>query len=91
MVLASVRNLDKTKTLPAAYLNVADMLNHAGLLMTEEAVRVAEGLWGQKERANGVAEGGATPLGDDRRRESRTPLRRARSPPRRLSRHAKRR
>lgn len=47
-VLASVRNLDKTKVLPAAYLNVGDMMNHAGLLMTEEAVRVAEQLWGRK-------------------------------------------
>jgi hypothetical protein len=48
MVLASVRNLDRTKALPAAYLNVADMMNHAGLLMTEDALRVAEGLWGRK-------------------------------------------
>lgn len=54
MVLASVRNLDKTKTLPAAYLNVVDMMNHAGLLMTEEAVRIAEKLWGKKEGADGV-------------------------------------
>jgi large subunit ribosomal protein L4 len=54
MVLASVRNLDKTKMLPAAYLNVVDMMNHAGLLMTEEAVRVAEKLWGKKEETNGV-------------------------------------
>jgi large subunit ribosomal protein L4 len=54
MVLASVRNLDKTKMLPAAYLNVVDMMNHAGLLMTEEAVRVAEKLWGKKEGATGV-------------------------------------
>jgi hypothetical protein len=53
-VLASVRNLDKTKTIPAAYLNVVDMMNHAGLLMTEEAVRVAEKLWGKKEGADGV-------------------------------------
>lgn len=49
-VLASARNLQKTKVLPAAYLNVADMLNHRHLLMTEEAVKVAEGLWGQKEK-----------------------------------------
>jgi len=47
-ILASVRNLMKTKTLPAAYLNVADMMNHQGLLITEEAVRIAEGLWGLK-------------------------------------------
>jgi large subunit ribosomal protein L4 len=53
-ILASVRNLDKTKTIPAAYLNVVDMMNHAGLLMTEDAVRVAEKLWGKKEATNGV-------------------------------------
>ena len=47
-VLASARNLERTKVLPAAYLNVVDMLNHRDLLMTEEAVRVTEGLWGQK-------------------------------------------
>jgi large subunit ribosomal protein L4 len=57
MVLASVRNLDKTKMLPAAYLNVVDMMNHAGLLMTEEAVRVAEKLWGKKEETNGARPG----------------------------------
>jgi large subunit ribosomal protein L4 len=50
-VLASARNLQKTKVLPAAYLNVADMMNHRHLLMTEEAVKVAEGLWGQKQAA----------------------------------------
>lgn len=54
-VIASVRNLERTKALPAAYLNVMDMLNHAGLMMTEEAIRVAEGLWGQKERVDGIA------------------------------------
>ncbi len=47
-VLASARNLEKTKVLPAAYLNVVDMMDHAGVLMTEEAVRVAERLWGRK-------------------------------------------
>lgn len=55
MVAASVRNLAKAKALPAAYLNVLDMMNHSGLLMTEDAVRVAEGLWGQKDRVDGVA------------------------------------
>jgi len=51
-VLASARNLHKTKVLPAAYLNVGDMLNHAHVLMTEEAVKIAEGLWGSR-RADG--------------------------------------
>lgn len=49
MVLASTRNLQKTKTLPAAYLNVMDMLNHQGMLITEEAVKIAEGLWAVKK------------------------------------------
>ena len=44
-VLASTRNLHKTKVLPARYLNVGDMLNHQSLLMTEDAVRIAESLW----------------------------------------------
>jgi len=44
-VLASTRNLHRTKVLPARYLNVGDMLNHQSLLMTEDAVRIAESLW----------------------------------------------
>ena len=59
-VLTSARNLQKTKVLPAAYLNVLDMLNHQSLLMTESAVRVAEGLWGRK-RAQPVPEAEAAP------------------------------
>ena len=51
MILASVRNMHKTRMLPAAYLNVVDMLNHAGVLMTVDAVKVAERLWGKKEAA----------------------------------------
>ncbi len=54
-VLASARNLQKTKVLPAAYLNVADMLNHRHVLMTEEAIKVAEGLWGRKRAAPAAA------------------------------------
>jgi len=47
-LLASLRNLPKTKTLPAAYLNVVDMMNHQSILMTEDAVRIAEQLWAVK-------------------------------------------
>jgi large subunit ribosomal protein L4 len=43
---ASARNLDGVRLLPAAYLNVADLLAAQGLLMTVEAVGVAESLWG---------------------------------------------
>jgi large subunit ribosomal protein L4 len=46
LVKSSVRNLPRTDWLPAAYLNVGDLLAHQGLVMTEEAVRAAEALWG---------------------------------------------
>jgi large subunit ribosomal protein L4 len=45
-LLLSSRNLPGAKALPADYLNVADLLSHHGLLMTEEAVRRAEAIWG---------------------------------------------
>ena len=45
-VKASARNLEKVSLLPAAYLNVADMLASQGLIMTVDAVRGAEALWG---------------------------------------------
>lgn len=45
-VKRSVSNLEKVMWLPAAYLNVLDLLSHRSLLMTEEAVRVAEAYWG---------------------------------------------
>jgi large subunit ribosomal protein L4 len=45
-VRVSARNLQKTKVLPAGYLNVVDLLTHRDLLLTEEAVRRVEGLWG---------------------------------------------
>ena len=45
-VKASARNLEKVCLLPAAYLNVVDMLASQGLIMTVDAVRGAEALWG---------------------------------------------
>lgn len=42
----SARNIDKVSMLPAAYLNVVDLLSSQGLLMTVDAVRGAEALWG---------------------------------------------
>jgi large subunit ribosomal protein L4 len=45
-VKASVKNLPTVNLLPAAYLNVADMLAAQGLLMTVDAVRGAEAMWG---------------------------------------------
>lgn len=45
-VKQSAHNLERVKCLPASYLNVGDLLSYRGLLMTVEAVRVAEALWG---------------------------------------------
>ena len=53
-VFLSVRTLERKKCLPAAYLNVVDLLHHRYLVMTEAAVRKAEELWGEardRERA----------------------------------------
>ncbi len=46
-VVRSARNLQGIKTLPAALLNVADLLSHRVLIMTVPAVRRAEQLWGE--------------------------------------------
>jgi len=54
-VKASAHNLQKVTLLPAAYLNVADMLSSHGLLMTVEAVRSAEALWGGERATTRVA------------------------------------
>jgi ribosomal protein L4 len=45
-VKASIRNIEKVNVVPAAYLNVGDMLSSQALLMTVDAVRGAEALWG---------------------------------------------
>ena len=52
-VIKSARNLKRIKTTPVNVLNMLDILSHKMLLMTEEAVRRAERLWG-----NGLAQGG---------------------------------
>ena len=44
----SARNLPRVKTLPARQLNVVDITAHQKLLMTEEAVRQVEELWGKE-------------------------------------------
>lgn len=54
-LLLSSRNLPGAKTLPADYLNVADLLSHHGLVMTEEAVRRAEALWGGERASRRLA------------------------------------
>ena len=48
-VVKSARNIDRAKTLPAAMLNVVDLLSHRMLLMTVDAVRRVEAIWGGKQ------------------------------------------
>jgi large subunit ribosomal protein L4 len=45
-VKQSTANVGNVKTVSAPYLNVADLMNHRHLIMTEAAVRSAEQLWG---------------------------------------------
>jgi large subunit ribosomal protein L4 len=54
-VKASAGNLEKVTLLPAAYLNVGDLLSSQGLLMTVDAVRNAEALWGGERATKRVA------------------------------------
>ncbi len=49
----SARNLPEIKTIRASLLNVVDILSHKKLLMTVDAVRKAEQLWGEE-----ITEGG---------------------------------
>jgi large subunit ribosomal protein L4 len=46
-VVKSARNIPGVKTLPANILNVVDLLSHDALVMTEDAVRKTEKLWGE--------------------------------------------
>jgi large subunit ribosomal protein L4 len=90
MVLASARNLQKTKVLPAAYLNVVDMLNYNKILITEEGVRVAEQLWGSREavapakpaarKAAAKAEAAEAPAEAPAKRPARAPKAKAEAP-----------
>ena len=45
-VKRSAANLPRVLTMAAPYLNVADLMNHRHVLMTQDAVRTAELLWG---------------------------------------------
>jgi large subunit ribosomal protein L4 len=59
-VRSSARNLANVHLLPAAYINVADLLASQGLLMTVDAVRGAEALWGgDRVNARAHAKAGA--------------------------------
>ena len=54
-LLLSARNLPRTKVLPADYLNVVDLLSHRGIVMTVDAVRRAEALWGGERATKRIA------------------------------------
>lgn len=56
-VYMSARNLDRTKTLPASMLNVADLLSHCVLLITRAATRKAEEIWMPRPRKSVKVEG----------------------------------
>ncbi len=48
-VIMSARNLPKTKTLPAALLNVVDLLSYKFLVITVAGVRHTEQIWGGRD------------------------------------------
>jgi large subunit ribosomal protein L4 len=54
-VLLSARNLPRTRALAADYLNVVDLMQCRGLVMTEDAVRRAEALWGGERATKRIA------------------------------------
>lgn len=45
-LLLSARNLPRTKALAADYINVVDLVNHRGIVLTVDAVRRIEAVWG---------------------------------------------
>jgi len=47
-VVLSTRNLKLVKTIPAQLINVVDLLSHRFLLLTVDAVRQIEQLWGNR-------------------------------------------
>lgn len=84
-VFLAARNLPRRKVIPADYLNVVDMMVHRDLVMTEEAVRRAEALWGVAGETAPAPEA-AAPRAPRRTRtaapaeEAPAPARRRRSP-----------
>jgi large subunit ribosomal protein L4 len=53
-VIKSARNIPGLKTLPASILNVVDLLSYRHLVMTEDAVRKTEEIWGKKKAGEGT-------------------------------------
>lgn len=52
-VIKSARNLPRVKTTPASLLNVVDILSSQKLVITVDAVRKAEELWGERPLKGG--------------------------------------
>lgn len=57
-VIKSARNVGWVKTMPASVISILDMTSYKSLLMTEDAVRVAEKLWGNRTAEGGPLKGG---------------------------------
>ena len=55
IVVKSARNLPGVKILPAALLNIGDLLSYRILIMTVAAVREVERIWGQRQAQEMVA------------------------------------
>ena len=51
-VIQSSKNIRRVRTLPAKQLNALDLLNHDRLLITVDAVRLAEKLWSDMANTN---------------------------------------
>jgi large subunit ribosomal protein L4 len=49
-VVTAARNIKRLKTLPVSLLNTLDLLNHRKVVITVDAVRKAEEIWGGARR-----------------------------------------
>ena len=56
--LRAARNIPKLSLLPAALINSVDLMRHRGVVMTLDAVRKAEELWGAPLRRGSKVEAG---------------------------------
>ena len=52
-IIRSARNLPRARTLPASLLNVLDVVTYKSLVMSVDAVRVVEEIWGKKVEMRG--------------------------------------
>jgi large subunit ribosomal protein L4 len=47
-LIKSAQNLSGVKTMPAPLLSIAELLSYKGIVMTKDAVRKVEELWGEE-------------------------------------------